>query len=424
MKLNLQHLSLYLALFLLLAITGKAQTANLTVTKTFNPGAVVTGQVTRMEIKIENIGAGTATNVAIDDVMPTDMFIPNPENLFQDTGGTVSFGNMPSSGEVHMTGGTIPGFSFRVILIDVYVTTTGSYFNQTSNVTWEELGTPFVGPNGAANLSVVPSAPTASKSFAPTLVTVGGMTTLTIGITNTSASTITNVAFSDNFPADMAVSAPLTLTNTCGGTIRNLANTGAVVAGDLGLQLVGGTISGAASCAVTIKVTLAVVKVYNNTTSAITLDGGGTPGVSAAAIVTASNLPPPAPNVALIKACTSPANCTTAAQAPGIDVTYSIAFSNSGGANATNTIIVDAIPVNLDYKLGSATSSPGTTGITFIIEYSSDLSTWAYTPVSGGGGAAAGYDRNVKAVRWRTASNLLFTAPNNSGSVSFVARVQ
>ena len=105
--------------------------------------------------------------------------------------------------------------------------------------------------------------------------------------------------------------------------------------------------------------------------------------------------------------------------------TYNIGFSNSGDALATNTIIVDPIPINTDYKLGSATSSPGTTGITFVIEYSADNgATWAYIPVSGGGGAAAGYDRNVKIVRWRTTDTLPFTAPNNSGSVSFIARIQ
>lgn len=133
---------------------------------------------------------------------------------------------------------------------------------------------------------------------------------------------------------------------------------------------------------------------------------------------------PPVPLLVLVKSCTAPATCTTAPQAPGTDVTYNIAFTNSGGAIATNTIIVDPVPVNLDYKLGSATSSLGTTGITFTIEYSTDLSTWAYIPVSSGGGAAAGYDRNVKAIRWRTVNNLPFTLPNNSGSVSFATKIQ
>ena len=143
-----------------------------------------------------------------------------------------------------------------------------------------------------------------------------------------------------------------------------------------------------------------------------------------ACLLTATCLALP-PVLGLVKTCSNPPNCTTATLAPGTDVTYSIGFSNSGDAVATNTTIADPIPINTDYKLGSATSSPGTTGITFVIEYSADNgATWAYIPASGGGGAAAGYDRNVKIVRWRTTNTLSFTAPNNSGSVSFIARIQ
>lgn len=139
-----------------------------------------------------------------------------------------------------------------------------------------------------------------------------------------------------------------------------------------------------------------------------------------------------APSVALVKSCTSPANCTTAAQLPGTDITYQIQFTNTGGQNASGLRIVDGVPDNMDYKLSSATASVGTTGLTFTIEFSSDydalnptLATWTYTPLSTGGGASAGYDRLVKAVRWRvTSGSLPNTSPNNTGNVSFVAKIR
>lgn len=62
------------------------------------------------------------------------------------------------------------------------------------------------------------------------------------------------------------------------------------------------------------------------------------------------------------------ADCTIAAQLPGTDVTYNIAFTNTGGSNAQNMVLVDGIPTNTDYKLGSATSSLGTTGLTIVID--------------------------------------------------------
>ena len=138
------------------------------------------------------------------------------------------------------------------------------------------------------------------------------------------------------------------------------------------------------------------------------------------------------PNIGLVKDCVAPANCTSAPQLPNTELNYQIDFSNTGGASAANLALVDAIPENTDFKLGSAAVSTGTTGLTFAIEYSDDFAstnpsaaTWGYTPISGAGGADAGFDRNVKAVRWRvTAGSLSQTSPNNSGSVSFISKIR
>ena len=80
---------------------------------------------------------------------------------------------------------------------------------------------------------------------------------------------------------------------------------------------------------------------------------------------------------------------------------------------------------NLDFKVGSITGSTGTTGLTATIEYSNDGgTTWTYTPVSGGGGAPAGYDRSVTNIRWTFTGNLSQTSPNNTGSVTFTSRIR
>lgn len=138
------------------------------------------------------------------------------------------------------------------------------------------------------------------------------------------------------------------------------------------------------------------------------------------------------PSVSLVKSCTSPANCTATAQLPNTDLTFSISFTNSGGMSASGLIIVDKVPDNTDFKIGSSSVNAGSTGLTIVTEYSSDYSssnpaaaTWTYSPLSGAGGAAAGYDRNVKAVRWRVTSGSLSQAsPNNNGSVGFISRIR
>ena len=112
-------------------------------------------------------------------------------------------------------------------------------------------------------------------------------------------------------------------------------------------------------------------------------------------------------------------------QIPGTDLTYTVTFTNSGGTAASSFVITDPVPANTDFKVGSVSNSLGTTGLTVVVSYSNDGGgTWTYTPVSGGGGASAGYDRNVTNIKWTFTGNLSQTSPNNTGSVSFIAKIR
>lgn len=133
------------------------------------------------------------------------------------------------------------------------------------------------------------------------------------------------------------------------------------------------------------------------------------------------------PYVGLIKSV-SP----TGTQIPGTDLTYTIAFSNTGGSAARNLVITDPDPstalslsTNTSFKLSSITSSLGTTGLTLTVTYSNNNgSSYTYTPVSGAGGAPAGYDANVTHIRFQFTGNLSQTSPNNAGSISFKVRIK
>jgi hypothetical protein len=88
-------------------------------------------------------------------------------------------------------------------------------------------------------------------------------------------------------------------------------------------------------------------------------------------------------------------------------------------------VIKDPIPSFTDFKVGSVTSTLGTTGLTVVIAYSNNGgTTFVYMPVSGGGGASAGYDRNVTNIRWTFTGNLSQTSPNNAGSVGFTVKIR
>ncbi len=154
---------------------------------------------------------------------------------------------------------------------------------------------------------------------------------------------------------------------------------------------------------------------------------------------------PPSPFVSLVKSCIAPPNCTSAAQptdafTPITDIVYQIQATNAGGHAAGALTITDAIPNSggptptfyMDFKVGSATTTYGGAfnAAMFAVSYSTDplmsSGSFTYTPVSGAGGAPAGYDRMVTAVRWTmTGANTLAAAGGaNVGTVQFSAAIR
>lgn len=128
----------------------------------------------------------------------------------------------------------------------------------------------------------------------------------------------------------------------------------------------------------------------------------------------------PGPAITLLKAVVPAGNSP-----PGAELTYSVTFTNGGDADAHNIVLVDPVPVETDFKLGSTFENLGTSGLAATVEYSSDGGgTWSYTPASGAGGAPAGFDRLVTHVRWVFAGILASVAPANQGNVGFVTRIQ
>ncbi len=128
----------------------------------------------------------------------------------------------------------------------------------------------------------------------------------------------------------------------------------------------------------------------------------------------------PAPSMSLAEGVTP-----SGTQLPGTDLAYTTTFANVGTAGAQSVVITDLVPAETDFKVGSETHDLGTTGLTVVVDYSSDGgSTWTYTPASGAGGAPAGYDRLVTHVRWAFTGNLSQTAPNNAGSTGVTLRIR
>jgi uncharacterized repeat protein (TIGR01451 family) len=138
-------------------------------------------------------------------------------------------------------------------------------------------------------------------------------------------------------------------------------------------------------------------------------------------IVVSSTLPAPLISTVL---SVSPSGV----QPPGMTLTYSGSFQNTGTSQAYNVSIVDPIPANTDFQIGSVSATLINTNLTYTVEYSNDTnlttSSWSYTPVSGAGGASANYDRTVTGVKFTFSGSLDFTSPGNAGSFSLSVRIR
>jgi uncharacterized repeat protein (TIGR01451 family) len=113
--------------------------------------------------------------------------------------------------------------------------------------------------------------PSIAKSFSPNPIAVGGVSTLTLTITNPNAGTaLSGVAFTDSFPAGLQVAAtPNATTSGCGSP------TFAPAAGNTSLSFSGGTIAASGTCTVTVDVTATTAGSQVNTTGTVNSTNGG-----------------------------------------------------------------------------------------------------------------------------------------------------
>ena len=245
---------------------------------------------------------------------------------------------------------------------------------------------------------------------------VGTNASFTVTVTNAGPSDATNVAVRDQLPAGLTY-------------VSSTPSAGAYNSGT-GVWAVGTLQSGASA---TLQL-VARVDALGNITNTAQVSASDQPDPDSAPNndnaseddQASSSLSTAPPNVTLCKTiqgqpCPPPAMPAL----PGSELAYVITFANTGGSSASSFVITDPIPANTDFKVGSVTSSPGTTGLTVTVAYSDNGgATWAYAPASGAGGAPAGYDRNVTHVRWSFGGSLSQNAPDNTGDVGFTVRIR
>ena len=334
------------------AAPGAAATATLTVTapapptftKAFTPATISLGGPSTLVFTITNPNAVPLNGVAFTDVLPAGVVLTNGVQgggpqlcnfLFNTTPGSISASNLVP----------LPPGATCTILGQVTGTTLGPHVNITSPITSNEA------PPGApatATLTVAPpSAPTLTKAFTPATISVGGTSALSFTVTNPNGTPLTGIAFSDTFPAGVAVATPNGLTGSCGG------GSIAAVAGGSGMALSAATLGPSASCTFQINVTASTAGTKVNSTSVITSNEAPVPGAPATATLTVST-------VATTTTLTSSKNPSSFGEA----VTFTATVTGAGGTPTGTVTFKDGATVLATVPLSGTTATFTTSSLT------------------------------------------------------------
>jgi len=228
-------------------------------TKAFATNPDIFNNANTLTFTVDNTGNNIdVSNLAFIDNLPTGFQVASPENIVNTcTGGTITAVSGTTS--ISYSAGTVSASSSCTIAVDVVATAAGAFTNITSILTTS------LGDGNAASAPIVINPPPAfSKTFAPDVVFTNEVSRLTFVIDNsTSTVDASNLAFTDNFPANVAIANPANLTNTCAGTVNATFGSGVLVVG-------AATVVSGSSCEIALDVTGSLAGVYVNTSSDLT----------------------------------------------------------------------------------------------------------------------------------------------------------
>jgi len=318
------------------AATGAASnTATLTVNagaptivKAFVTPTISLGGTSQIDFTITNPNAVALTGANFSDTL-ANMFISATGAATGTCAGAGSNSfTISQTGLLNFIGLTIPASGACTVSIVVRSNTPGIQPNFATGVVSNEAPT---GANSATvNLTVNAAAPTISKAFSANPISSGGVSTLTIAITNPNAAPVTVTSVTDTFPTSPGTGLVRAITpahsTTCsGGTVTHSTSS---------VTLTGGTVPANSSCTFQIDVTAATAGSYANIIAigALTTNAG----VNAAA-ANATLIVNPAANVSVTKS--GPASI-----AWGTTITYTVVVSNAGPDAANLTTFSDTVP--------------------------------------------------------------------------------
>ena len=231
-----------------------------TVSKAFSPATINAGGNSTLTITLTNPDPSNPASVtSLTDALPSGLAVASTTGASNTCGGT--FTPSPGDTTLTMTGGTIAAASSCVVTVNVTAASAGSYINTLAVGALVTGNGSNAGP-AVATLTVntpvtAPIPPTVSKAFNQSTINAGGISTVTITLSNADSADAIGANLTDALPSGVTVASIPGASNTCGGTFTPAAN-------DTALTLTGGTIPANGSCVLTVDVTAASGGSYFN----------------------------------------------------------------------------------------------------------------------------------------------------------------
>jgi hypothetical protein len=333
--------------------------------KSFSEPSITAGGNSTLTLTLSNPDSTAASITSVlTDTFPSGMSVSGKASTT--CGGTVSA--TIGQSVVTLTGGAIPADGSCTVTLAVTAPTTGNYINSVPSGALKTSNGNNVSP-AVATLTVTPVStpvmvpPTLGKSFSPAAISVGGVSTLVLTLSNSNSVVDTITApLTDHLPAGMTVDGADS--TTCGGAVDALK-------GSTTVTLTGGTIPANGSCTVTVSVSPDCGCLYYNSVSAGALKtDNGSNAAAAVATLTVTKAPAPGGTPSVSKFF-YPDEIR-----PGASTTLTITLKNTDAKAATLTapftdqlpsgMVVYGLPSTVPDNTcgGKLTASKGSTDVT------------------------------------------------------------
>jgi len=265
-------------------ISSYGEGYGLSASKSFSPSTVGVNGTSRLSISLTAPADTGLSQVSVVDALPAGVQVAaTPTKQVNANCGSPTFNPQAGDTQLNFSGGTIPAGKSCTFSVLVVSSAPGTYTNTISRSNISTAEGRNISGNISAKLTV--SGISVNKSFTPTAVNKGGISTLTVIITNINSEQLNAVHFLDTLPSGLVIAPTPNLLNTCNGSVG-------VTPGGSTIELTGGVIPSQVGSVAGICTVNVDVQALTDNNKVNTIAAGAVTGTLALSNISVSNPQP------------------------------------------------------------------------------------------------------------------------------------